>query len=115
MGGYVILGLSVTRDFTNIGQMSGGRLFSGFPSRNAQQRTSLSPRNAMSFDLRRGDLVRIDNASTQSNLALQAFSQTGSRKDEALGLGQVSSLDPESYECSAHHAWLRAHGADRHT
>ena len=31
--GCVILGLSVTKDFTNIGQMSGGRLFSGFPSR----------------------------------------------------------------------------------
>ena len=110
--GCVILGLSVTKDFTNIGQMSGGRLFSGFPSRNSPQRTSLSPRNARSFDLRRGDLLRIDNSSSQVRLALQAFSKTGSRKDDTLGLGQSACLDPASYEFSAHHAFLRAHGAD---
>ena len=110
--GCVILGLSVTKDFTNIGQMSGGRLFSGFPSRNSPQRISLSPRNARSFDLRRGDLLRIDNSSSQVRLALQAFSKTGSRKDDTLGLGQSACLDPASYEFSAHHAFLRAHGAD---
>ena len=112
MGGHVILSLNVTRDFTNIGQMSGGRLFSGFPSRNALQPISLPPRNAVKFHLRSGDLLRIDNASSQASLALQAFTKTGSRKDAVMGLGQASWLDPEGYEFEVHHGWLQAQGAD---
>ena len=111
-GGSVILGPSVTKDFSNIGQMSGGRLFSGFPSTQTPQRVSVPPRSATLFDVRCGDLLRIDNTATPCSLALQAFTKTGARKDQTLGLGTASPLHHDSYDCSAHHGWIRAHGGE---
>lgn len=113
--GLAILGTSILHEFSNAGHMRQGRLFAGFPDA-ACQNIQLAPRSAHLIQLNDGDLLRIDEMADNSALAILAFSDDGSRQEQALGLALTGQLDQNLFDSLQLSAWMAQKGSalDRH-
>ncbi len=112
MGGDGILDQAVIRAFTNIGHMSGGRLFAGFTGSDTQTPMMLPPRGALCMSLAPGDLLRIDATAHPDRIAILAFSDRGARVEQGLGLPDCVSIDLSDFDNAALVGWCLAQGGN---
>lgn len=101
---------SILRSFSNIGHAKGGRLFSGFPSTNAPLIYAIPPRAAQRFELRGGELLRIDGCDHDGQVAVLAFAPNGDRAEAALGFGAAQNLQAPDYDNARLASWIEAQG-----
>jgi len=100
------------REFTNVGHMSGGRLFPGFVSSAKPKLTQIFPRQAHAFSVQQGDLLRIDTTGQDVRLALLAFAVDGQRSEAAFGLPDTQPLTQTDFDVTPLTGWLASHGGD---
>ncbi len=100
------------REFTNVGHMSGGRLFPGFVSSAKPKLTQIFPRQAHAFSVQQGDLLRIDTTGQDVRLALLAFAVDGQRSEAAFGLPDTQPLTQTDFDVTPLTVWLASHGGD---
>ena len=100
------------REFSNVGHMSGGRLFPGFVSSAKPKLTQIFPRQASAFSARQGDLLRIDTTGRDVRLALFAFAVDGRRCEAAFGLPDAQPLNLKDFDVAPLRGWLDTHGGD---
>ena len=86
------------REFSNVGHMSGGRLFPGFVSSAKPKLAQIFPRQAHAFSVRQGDLLRIDTTGRDVRLALLAFAVDGQRCEAAFGLPDAQPLNLKDFD-----------------
>lgn len=105
-----MFGRDTVHAFTNIGQVSGGRAFPGFPARNGTRQVRLEPRGAVRLDLKAGDLVSLDGKA--GGVQVVAFGANGTDALADLALPGRVRLDRECFDAEILDAWIAAQGGD---
>ncbi|MEL7013815.1 MAG: DUF1989 domain-containing protein, partial [Pseudomonadota bacterium] len=98
------------RDFSNMGFDGVRRRFPGFSSPKKSFNQTLSPREAISFDLDTGDLVSLHDGSAAQVAALVVYDHKGRPSPAALGLTDSVELSVDQFDAAAFMGWYAANG-----
>ncbi len=107
-----MIGQSVLRSFSNIGQIGGARNFAGFPAMSGLRRVELPVRGAVMLSLRAGELLRFPVLAEGARLCLAAFDGQGQRAESAFGLTAGDTLSFADFDSMAMSGWLAARGME---
>jgi len=105
-----VIGQSVLRSFSHVGQLSGPRRYAGFAQDHDVRHVGLAPRGALRLTVQSGDLVRLEAGAQTATVSLAAFGPDGARAEALLGVQAEHSLGYETFESAALCGWLAAHG-----
>ncbi|MEL6435709.1 MAG: DUF1989 domain-containing protein, partial [Pseudomonadota bacterium] len=100
----------VTRSFSNMGHDGARRRFPGFLPQAQSLSNRLSPRDAVRFELRAGDLISLKSVFGDQNGVMTAFDERGQPALDKLGLTADGDLDAETFDAAAMIGWVRANG-----
>ena len=112
LGEGVTIDQKVIQDFSNIGHVSGGRLFAGFLKSHNPQHFDIAPRSAAQIVLNAGDLLRVDGVHHAGHIALFAFSYQGERREAALGLPTPTNINRDEFDSSELYQWIASQGGN---
>ena len=99
-------------DFDNMGFLTPGRLFAGFPKSRHGLSKDLAPREILLIEMGAGDLLSIAGPIERDALSLVAFDDRGQDASSLLGLSADTPLDTTLSDCRPLLGWLAARGGD---
>lgn len=100
----------VIRAFSNIGQVSAGRKFPGFPDHRVSLEHRVSARGATKIRMLPGDLVSVSAAIGKPVPTVLAFDDRGEDALSQLGLVGDTALSIEDFDSGAILGWMAQHG-----
>ena len=103
---------AVIHDFSNIGLLSSGRSFAGFPKAQQGSLQSLAPREVLRLEVRTGDLVSLTGCWAEGDLQVAAFGPRGEAALASLSLKASTSLSVGDCACAPLLGWIAAQGGD---
>ena len=105
----------VLREFSNMGFDGRRRSFPGFSSGKQSVTRSLSPRDAVRFDLKAGDLISLHESSARQSASLLVFDLKGQVAPERVDLVQNETVSVDRFDAHALLGWIAAHGGEERT
>ena len=103
---------SVLHDFSNMGFVTPGRSFAGFPKARHGTARVMAPRDVARVEMKPGDLLSLAGAWSEGALLAVAFDPQGGCGLSRLGLPADAALNPGLADCAEMTGWIASQGGD---
>ncbi|WP_300037419.1 DUF1989 domain-containing protein [uncultured Roseobacter sp.] len=100
---------SIIHAFSNVGKLSGGRHFPGFPLAAGKRSYLVGPRNLQRINVKTGDLLSLD-LTGGDGVSVAAFDDTGADASAALGLAGADIRSTDVTQTAELVAWIASQG-----